>query len=43
MTWAEFIRLVADRIKANAPPGEDIKGWNYQGPMTTDSSEMCAF
>ena len=30
-TWAEFIRLVADRIKANAPPGEDIKGWNYRG------------
>ncbi len=29
-TWAEFIRLVADRIKASAPPGEDIKGWNYQ-------------
>jgi hypothetical protein len=28
-TWAEFIRLAADRMKASAPPGEDVRAWNY--------------
>ena len=28
-TWAEFIRLAADRMKAGAPPGENITAWNY--------------
>jgi hypothetical protein len=28
-TWADFIRLVAERIKASAPPGETTRAWNY--------------
>jgi hypothetical protein len=28
-TWADFIRLAAERMKASAPPGENTKAWNY--------------
>ena len=28
-TWAEWIRLTADRIRAGAPAGENTRMWNY--------------
>jgi enterochelin esterase-like enzyme len=28
-TWAEFVRLAAAKVKANAPAGEDVAQWHY--------------
>jgi hypothetical protein len=28
-TWAEFVRVASERIKASAPAGEDTRKWNY--------------